>query len=88
MKISEIEIALVEDSQNGLIGFASFIIDDAFYLSSIGIFARPSGGYRLTYPIRKNSQKNLNYFFPINKKIGEQIEEIITKKVKEIVGQK
>ena len=83
ISISEIKIASVQ-SQNGLVGLASLVLDKAFFLGSIGIFTLPSGGYRLTYPIRKNSQKNLNYFFPINKKIAEQVEHAVMKKFEEM----
>ncbi|MDR3549980.1 MAG: septation protein SpoVG family protein [Candidatus Babeliales bacterium] len=83
MHISEIEIALVQ-SQNGLVAFASLVFENAFYMSSIGIFTRSSGGYRLTYPIRKNSTKNLNVFFPINKEVADEIEEAVIKKFEEM----
>ena len=83
IRISEIQIAPVE-SQNGLVGFASLVFDSAFYLGSIGIFTRPSGGYRLTYPLRKKTQKNLNFFYPINKKIAEQVECAVIAKFEEI----
>ncbi|MDR3550503.1 MAG: septation protein SpoVG family protein [Candidatus Babeliales bacterium] len=83
MHISEIEIAPVQ-SQNGLVAFASLVFENAFYMSSIGIFTRASGGYRLTYPIRKNSTKNLNVFFPINKEVANEIEEAVIKKFEEM----
>jgi DNA-binding cell septation regulator SpoVG len=83
--ISEIEIAHVR-SENGLVAFASFVFEDAFRMSSIGIFTKPSGGYRLTYPIRKNSSKNLNYFYPINKDIEVQIETAVIEKFKETLN--
>lgn len=84
-RISEIQIARSEQ-QNGLVGFASLVFDNCFYLGSIGIFARPQGGYRLTYPIRKNTRKNLNFFYPINKEVADDIEQAVIKKYEEIVG--
>ena len=62
MHISEIKITPVQ-SENGLVGFASLVFENAFYLGSIGIFTRPSGGYRLTYPLRKNTRENINFFY-------------------------
>ncbi len=87
IRISEIQIVPIQ-SNNGLVGFASLIFEDAFYLSSIGIFTRPSGGYRLTYPLRKNTRSNLNFFYPINKEVAEQIEHAVTKKFEEMKMQK
>ncbi len=84
IQINEIQIVPVE-SHNGLVGFASFVLEDAVYLGSIGIFTRPSGGYRLTYPMRKNTRNNLNFFYPINKEIATQIEQAVTKKFEEVM---
>lgn len=83
IRLSEIQIVPVE-SQHGLVGFASLVINNAFYLSSIGIFTRPSGGYRLTYPLRKNTRNNLNFFYPINKEIADHVEQEVIKKFEEM----
>ncbi len=85
LQISEIQIAPVQ-SQNGLVGFASLVFENAFYLGSIGIFMRPSGGYRLTYPIRKNTRNNLNFFYPINKEVAKQIENAVIEKFEEVIN--
>jgi DNA-binding cell septation regulator SpoVG len=82
IKISEIKINKVESSY-GLVGFASLIIEDAIFLSSIGIFSTSEGGYRLTYPLRKNTRQDLNYFFPINNDVAKKIELEVIKKYKE-----
>jgi len=76
--INEIKISKVQP-KNGLVGFASLVFENAFYLSSIGIFQRPNGGYRLAYPTRKNTEKRLNYFFPVNKQVAHQMEQEIIK---------
>jgi DNA-binding cell septation regulator SpoVG len=81
--ISEIQIIPVQ-SQNGLVGFASLVFENAFYLGSIGIFTRPSGGYRLTYPLRKNTRDNINFFYPINKETAELVEQTVIKKFEEM----
>jgi DNA-binding cell septation regulator SpoVG len=84
-RISEIEIIPIKP-QGGLVGFASFVFDNCFYLSSIGIMTRPQGGYRLTYPIRKNSNNNLNFFYPINKEVAKQIEEAVITKFEDVTS--
>lgn len=83
IKITEIKIVPVT-SDHGLVGFTSFIIEDAFYLSSIGIFTCSQRGYRLTYPTRTNTRQNLNFFFPINTQVAEQVESAVIKKFKEM----
>ena len=46
--ISEVNISLIKP-QNGLIGFASLILEGNFYIGSIGVHQRLDGsGYRLT----------------------------------------
>ena len=62
-----------------MVGFASIVYDNCFYLGSIGIYSRPEGGYRLTYPTRKTTASNFHIFHPINKDIAQLIE-------KEVIG--
>lgn len=85
IKVSEVTISPVEASKNGLLGFASLVIADSILLSSIGIFTDKDKQIRLTYPIRKNTRQNLNFFFPINKEVAEAIEQIVIKKLKETI---
>jgi DNA-binding cell septation regulator SpoVG len=82
-RISEIEITPIKP-RNGLVGFASLVFDNAIYLGSIGIFTRPQGGYRLTYPMRKNENTEFNVFHPINRVAAEEIEQAIIKKFEEV----
>ncbi|MFC1894802.1 hypothetical protein ACFLYH_02525 [Candidatus Dependentiae bacterium] len=53
-RVTEIQIITVKP-RDGLVAFASFIFENSFYVASIGIYIRPQGGYRLTYPTRKSS---------------------------------
>ena len=51
MKISEINIQLIKPV-NGLVAFASVVLDDKIYLGSIGVHSRLDGtGYRHTYEV-------------------------------------
>lgn len=76
MQITEIEITPVKP-QNGLVAFASCVIDGWLYLGSIGVMTRLSGGYRLTYPTKNVGNKSLNLYHPIDKLSAEVIEESI-----------
>lgn len=56
MIVSEVNIQLIKPC-DGLVGFASVVLDGQIYLSSIGIHQRLDGtGYRITYPTKKNWQ--------------------------------
>jgi DNA-binding cell septation regulator SpoVG len=83
-RITEIEIVPIKPS-NGLVGFASFVFDRCFYLGSIGIFTRPKGGYRLTYP-KQHNKMAFNVFYPIDKAIAEVIEQAIAARFEEIMS--
>ena len=83
--ITEIEITPIKPI-NGLVGFASLVFNNSLYLGSIGIYTRPTGGFRLAYPTRPNPKGGINIFHPINKLIATEIEEKVIKKYEEIVS--
>ena len=82
-KVTEVQIVPVKP-QNGLVAFASFVYGNSFYLGSIGIYTRPQGGYRLTYPTRKSSKGNFNIFHPINREMAEEVEKVIISKFENV----
>ncbi|HOX96445.1 MAG TPA: septation protein SpoVG family protein [Candidatus Woesebacteria bacterium] len=82
-RISEIQVVPVKPT-DGLVGFASLVYNDSFYMGSIGIYTRPQGGYRLTYPTRKGANGNFNIFHPINRKVAEEIEKVIISKFEDV----
>lgn len=82
MKITEIQIEFIKPS-NGLIGFASLVINGNIYLSSIAIHKKlNSTGYRLTYP----SKGRFAIFHPINKEASNQIEQAVFGKLKDVMN--
>jgi DNA-binding cell septation regulator SpoVG len=83
--ISEVQINPIKPN-NGLIGFASFVLYGAVYCGSVGVFTRPQGGYRLAYPTRKISNKDIGVYYPINQKIGRAIEKEVISKFEEVVS--
>jgi DNA-binding cell septation regulator SpoVG len=81
MKITEVQIEFIKPN-NGMIGFASLVIDSSFYLSSIAIHKKLNAeGYRLTYP----SKGQFGIFYPINKEVSRLVEEKIFKKLEEVM---
>ena len=82
MKITEVHIHLIKP-KNGLIGFASLVVDNNIYLSSIAIHQKLDlTGYRLTYP----TKDQFTIFHPINIDTSKMIEEIIFKKLKLVIN--
>ncbi len=77
--ISEIQIIPVKP-KNGLVAFASCVINNQLYLGNLAIYTSPSSpeGYRLVYPTRTlKSGAHLSIAHPINKETGVAIQEQI-----------
>lgn len=84
MKISDVNIVFITPNK-GLIGFASLILDDAFYVRGIAIHERLDGtGYRLTFPTRKTKDQVFNICHPINIQLSKAIENAIFQKIKDV----
>ncbi len=82
-RVTEIQIIPIKP-QNGLVAFASFVLDGKLYLGSIGIVTRPNGGYRLVYPTKKVAEKSLNIFYPINREFAAAIEDEVVRQFEEV----
>ena len=81
MQITEVSIDLIKPT-NGLIGFASLVINNEIFLSSIGIHKKLDGsGYRLTYP----SKGTYSIYYPITKITGKAIETAIFNKLNDVM---
>src|SRR3989344_7482670 len=83
-KITEIQIVPIKPHL-GLVAFASFVLDNSLYLSSIGIITRPTGGYRLVYPTKKVGVRNINIFHPINKEFAQSVEKEVIKEFEDVM---
>lgn len=70
--VSEINIVMIKPKY-GHIAFASFVLFEMLYISSVAIYTRPGGGIRLVYP----RKKNLDVCHPIKHELGVRIEESI-----------
>jgi len=82
MKITEVQIDFIKP-KDGLIAFASLVLNGDVYLSSIGIHKKVDGtGFRLTYP----SKGKHSVYYPINRIAGQAIESEIFKKLKDVMN--
>jgi DNA-binding cell septation regulator SpoVG len=88
MQVTEVDIAFVKP-KDGLIAFASVVLDDQLYLSGIAIHSKlVGGGYRLTYPTRRVGQAQLSLFHPIRRAVGFAIEQAIVEKLKNVLSKR
>jgi stage V sporulation protein G len=80
INISDIQIIPI-NTKNGLVAFASFILNDSLYISSVAVYTRlgTENSYRLVYPSKSVGDKEVNVLYPVKKQVGEYIEQEITK---------
>lgn len=84
MTVSEVNITPVKPT-NGLVAFASCVVDGQLFIGSLGVHQRRDGtGYRITYPTKKVGTRQLNYFYPVTKDTGNAIEQAVVAKCIEI----
>ncbi len=87
LEICEVQIVPIKPL-NGLIGFASCVINNQFYVGNIAIYTSPSNlhGFRLVFPNKKlPSGQVVECFYPINKEASELVTAAIVKKYIELM---
>ncbi len=87
LNITEIDIIPILP-KDGLVAFASAVINNQIYIGSIAIHTSPNSalGYRLVYPIKiLPNGKTINCVRPINKETGELIQKLIIEKFQFII---
>lgn len=85
--ISEIQIIPVKP-KDGLVAFASCIINNQFYIGNIAIHTSPASpdGFRLVYPMKiMATGKELNCVYPINRETGDAVSKAVVTKYKELL---
>ena len=76
--ITEIQIHLLK-ADNGLIGFASLVIDGNWFVGNLAVYTRLEGGYRVVFPTKRlRNDQEVPIFHPISQEAGMQIESAIT----------
>jgi DNA-binding cell septation regulator SpoVG len=86
--VTEIQIIPIKPL-NGLVAFASAVINNQFHIGNIAIYTATTSklGYRLVFPNKKlNSGQVIDCFYPISKEAGTLVSEAIIKKYIEIMG--
>ncbi len=86
MQVTEVRIAFIKP-RDGMIGFASVVLDDVLYLGSIGIHRKLDGsGFRLTFPTRRAGDGQAHVFHPIRKDLSKRLEAAIFSKLKDVMS--
>ena len=84
-EISEVQVVPIKPA-NGLVGFASLVVNRSLFLGSIAIMSRPGGGYRLLYPNKKLGNTIIDMFHPINRSAADILEDVILAKFEDVMN--
>lgn len=83
--ISEVRfIPIKENNKKSIIGFITFVYKSGIEMRDMAVHRKLEGGYRVTYP--KNKESNKQVFRPITKEAQEDIDKEITKYMEELNG--
>lgn len=88
LEIGEVNLIPLKKSHNGLVSFASCVLNNQFYIGNIAIYTSPSSkdGFRLVFPNKKlASGQVVDCFHPISKEAGELVSSVIIKKYLELM---
>ncbi len=83
IRVTEIQIEPIKP-QGGIVGFASCVINEQFYIGDIAIATKLSGGFRLIYPTKKYLGKSFSIMYPIEKSVGVALELAIIGRLREL----
>lgn len=81
--ISEVQIVPIKPN-NGLVAFASFLLNEELYLGSIGIHSKLGGGYRLTFPTKAVGDRDLHIYHPTTRELSLLIEHEVIERYQHI----
>lgn len=83
--ITEVQIHLLK-ANDGLIGFASLVIDECWFVGNLAIYTRLDGGYRVVFPTKRlRNDQEVPIFHPISKEAGVNIEFAITETINNLL---
>lgn len=88
LEISEVNLVPLKKSREGLVSFASCVLNNQFYIGNIAIYTSPSSkdGFRLVFPNKKlASGQVVDCFHPINKEAEQQVTSAIVKRYLELM---
>lgn len=87
LQITEVKIKLLEEESNGLLAWASCVVNESLLLDSIAIRRTQEGKLGLSFPEKKSGTGiTYPYFRPISRGAREAFEEAILGKLSTIIG--
>jgi len=87
LSISEVDIIPVKP-RNGLIAFASCVVNGQLYLGNIAIHTRLDGsGYRLVFPVKVlPNGKEIQCVHPVTRQAGDLLLQAIVEKLETLIA--
>jgi len=84
-KVDNVEFVPIKPRE-GLVGFASCILNGNLYLGGIGVHTNlKDGSYRITFPTKKVGEHNVPLYHPIDDKLREAISKAVVEKVEKLM---
>lgn len=84
MDITKVQVRKIVP-KDGLVGFASFVIEDCLYIGNIGVFSRLNkDNFRLIFPEKKVNDKKIPIFYPLNTDFYYKLEDMVNEEIKNI----
>lgn len=78
VEVSEIVYYPITPTAKGLVCYVSFTFKNSLRIQDCGIYTRPSGGYRILYPIKYLANgKTVSSVYPISKEVGKKLEDFL-----------
>jgi len=78
VEVSEIIFYPVTPTAKGLVCYISFTFKKSLRIQDCGIYTRPTGGYRILYPLKYLANgKIISSVYPISKEVGKKIEDFL-----------
>lgn len=85
--VGEIKLRFVEDGKDGLIAWASCVLNGTVVLNNIGVRRGHDGGLFLTYPNKVTAAgTKVTFFHPISREASAVLERAILQRLAEIAG--
>lgn len=85
--VNEIKLRFVEDGRDGLIAWASCVLNGIVVLNNIGVRRGHDGGLFLTYPNKVTAAgTKVTFFHPISREASAVLEDAILRRLAEIAG--
>jgi len=76
--VSEVRIRLLDKPRNGLVGWASCVINEGLFLNNIAIRISRNGKPVLSYPSQKSRGRSKHYYFnPISRMAARILEKAL-----------